>query len=230
MTELLCATCGAAQDVTRLLTGYPGRVTSGPASQVELRARLDDFQRQLDRIEHTDQQILEATAPIAGLTRVVLKLWTSQYEAADGCPRLYTLTPLNPRGVHKAAFWQQPFQLALWCEHDQQPHPWLAARYTFTRDKEWWVRLGPHALLVVRILRQVLHVASPALALPLPIGDLKETKADLDAMGTLLDQLSNQLSNQLADPVIADEPAEASGAGLRAAGPAQRPGPQSDLR
>lgn len=43
----------------------------------------------------------------------------------------------------------------------------------------------------------------------LPVDDLKETKADLDAMGKLLDQLPAQLP----DPDLADEPAVASGAG-----------------
>jgi internalin A len=215
-TKLRCATCGVVQDITRLLTGYPELVTAGPASEAELHARLDNFQQQLDRIEHTEQRILEATAPIAGLTRVVLKLWTSQYEAADGCPRLYTLTPIEPHGLHKAAFWQQPFQLTLWCEHDQQPHRWPAARYTFTRDKDWWATLGPHALLVLRILRDVLRVATPALTLPLPVDDLKETKADLDAMGKLLDQLPARLSAQFPAPDLTDEPAMASRAALRA--------------
>jgi hypothetical protein len=42
--------------------------------------------------------------------------------------------------------------------------------------------------------------------LPLPVDDLKEPKADLDAMGKLLNQL----------PDLADEPAVVSGAALRA--------------
>jgi hypothetical protein len=41
--------------------------------------------------------------------------------------------------------------------------------------------------------------------LPLPVDDLKEPKADLDAMGKLLNQL----------PDLADEPAVVSGAALR---------------
>jgi hypothetical protein len=101
---------------------------------------------------------------------------------------VHTLTPVDPRGIHKGAFW--PFHLTLWCEDDQQPHPWPAASYTFTRDKDWWVRVAPHAMLVVRILRHVLQVATPALTVPLPVDTLKEAKADLDAMGKLLDQSS----------------------------------------
>jgi internalin A len=216
VSELHCPTCGVAQDVSWLLTGYPGRVASGPASEAELLARFGDFKQQLNRIERTGQLVLEATATIAGLTRVVLQLWTSQYEAADGCPRLYTLTPVDPRGIHKGAMWKQPFQLTLWCEHDQQPHPLRAARYTFTRDKDWWATFAPHATLVVRILRHVLRIATPTLALAVPVDDLRQAKADLDTMGKLLDQLPAQLPAQLADPDLANEPAVASGAGLRA--------------
>jgi len=62
--------------------------------------------------------------------------------------------------------------------------------------------------MVMRILRHVLRAASPALTLPLPVDDLKETKADLDAMA--------KLPAQLADLDHADQPAVASGAGLRA--------------
>jgi hypothetical protein len=68
----------------------------------------------------------------------------------------------------------------------------------------------------MRILRHVLRVATPALTLPLSVDDLREGKADLDAMGTLLDQLPAQLSDELSDPNYAEEPAVASGAGLRA--------------
>src|SRR4029453_13918243 len=44
-TELHCTTCGAPHDVSRLLTGYPGRVTTGPASNAELSPRPDNFEQ-----------------------------------------------------------------------------------------------------------------------------------------------------------------------------------------
>jgi internalin A len=222
VTELPCTTCGAAHDVSRLLTGYPGTVRVGPASTAELQARFDDYEERLDRIQHTGQQtllttqtLLEVTSDIAGLTRVVLKLWTSQYETLDGCPRLYTLTPVAADGVHKAAVWQQRFFLQLWCEYDQQPHP-SDASYEFARDKDWWVRIGPHAQMVTRILRHILNVAAPVLTLGLPVGDLKESKDKLEAMDQLLDQLPAELPAELADPDYTDDPAVAEGAGLRA--------------
>jgi GTPase SAR1 family protein len=225
-TELHCTTCGAPHDVSRLLTGYPGRVTTGPASNAELYARLDDFEERLeerlDRIQHTEQQSLrteqqirEAMNEIAGFTRATLKLWTSQYEARNGSPRLYTLTPVDPDGIHKAVFWQQPFLLTLWCEHDRRPHPWPAACYKFTRDKHWWVTVDPHAQMVVRTLRYIL-MATPVLTLALPAVNVQEGQADLNAMGDLLDQLPGELPDELADPDHANESAVASGVGLRA--------------
>jgi hypothetical protein len=63
-------------------------------------------------------------AKVAGTIQGQLRKWTVSYETISGTPRLFTLTPVTKRGLDKAAVWQDTYRLALWCEYDDQPHPW----------------------------------------------------------------------------------------------------------
>jgi internalin A len=221
-----CPVCGTAQNVAGLLTAVAAASGPDPGGTVELKAQLIQvlggtmeqvlraeiapITAQLDRIETSVSDI----AAIAWITRAQLRLWTIRYETASGTPRLFTLTPVSKHGLDKAAVWKDTYQLTLWCEHDDQPHPWPPARYQFTRTRDWLVTVAPYALGVLAILRLAAKVTMPIATLA--DVDFGSVKDELEAMTKLLDQLPTQPPDHPAAPDQAAQPVQADGPELRA--------------
>jgi hypothetical protein len=167
----------------------------------------------LDRLQTSVSEI----ADIAGIVQDQLRRWTVRYETISGTPRLFTLTPVRKHGLDKAAVWRDTYQLTLWCEHADRPHPWQPAHYQFNKPREWLITVAPYALGVLQILRLAVNVAAPIGTLAGV--DLASIKDDLDAMDKLLDQLPTQLHDAPAAPAApgqAAQPIRADGPELRA--------------
>jgi len=127
---------------------------------------------------------------------------------------LFTLTPVGKHGLDKAAIWWDTYQLTLWCEYGDRPHPWRPAHYQFSKPRDWLITVAPYALGVLQILRVVVNVATPIGTLANV--DLASIKDNLDAMDKLLDQLPTQLPDVPAAPGQAAQPIQADGPELRA--------------
>jgi hypothetical protein len=164
----------------------------------------------LDRIETGVSEI----AKVTGIVQDQLRRWTVSYETISGTPRFFTLTPVSKHGLDKAAVWRDTYQLTLWCEHGDRPHPWRPAHYEFSKPRDWLITVAPYALGVLQILRVVVNVAAPIGTLA--DVDLASIKDDLDAMDKLLDQLPTQLPDAPAAPGQAAQPIQADGPELRA--------------
>ena len=150
-------------------------------------------------------------AKISGIIHDQLRSWTLTYETTSGTPRSFTLTPISKRGLDKAAVWHDTYELTLWCEHHDQPHPWPPARYQFHRPREWLITVAPYAMGVLNVLRLAVSVSVPVTTLANV--DLGRIKDDLEAMHKLLDQLPKQIPDtppagpgQTAQSVRADGP------------------------
>jgi internalin A len=219
-----CSVCGIKQDVALLWPAVAAASGADPRATVELNARhiqalqggmqqvLDELApmaRQLGRIETG----LTGLTEIADFTRTQLRLWTIRYENTNGTPRLFTLTPVNKKGLDKVTVWQDPYQLTLWCEHDDQPHPWPPASYQFTRPREWLVTVAPYAVGVLRILRLAAEVTLPIATLA--DVNLSSIKDDLEAMSKLLQQLPATPPHRPADPGEPAQAVQADGPELR---------------
>jgi hypothetical protein len=179
---------------------------------------LEEFarvERTLIRIETGVNEI----AKVAGIVHDQLQRWTFSYETISGTPRFFTLTPVSKRGLGKAAFWQDTYQLTLWCEHDDKPHRWLPAQYPFHKPRDWWITVAPYALVVLKTLRLVVNVAAPIATLPIAAladVDLESVKDDLDAMDRLLGQLPSDIPDALAASSQSAQFIQADGPELRA--------------
>jgi len=160
----------------------------------ELTGRLGGLQTSVSEIGTTVSEI----AKVTGVVHDQLRRWTVSYEETSGTPRLFTLTPVSKRGLDKAAVWQDAYQITLWCEHADQPHPWQPAQYQFNKPKDWLITVAPYALGVLKVLRLAVKVTVPIATLA--DADLGSIKDDLDAMGKLLDQLPKKLFDSHAAP------------------------------
>jgi len=186
----------AVEGATRAVE--PSAVPNPSSLVTELRqlvlARFAQMEGKLDRIETGVGEIAKVTEIVQGQ----LRRWTVSYETTSGTPRLFTLTPVRKHGLDKAAVWRDTYQLTLWCEHGDRPHPWGPAHYTFSKPREWLITVAPYALGVLQILRLAVNVAAPIAILGNV--DLASIKDDLDAMDKLLDQLPAQLPDAPAAP------------------------------
>ena len=114
---------------------------------------------------------------------------------------------------------QDTYRLTLWCEYDDQPHPWQPAEYKFHRPRDWLVTVAPYALVVLKILRLAVNVAAPIATGPIATladVDLESVRDDLDAMDKLLDQLPPHRPDTLAASGQAAQSIQAEGPELRA--------------
>jgi hypothetical protein len=176
----------------------------------QLLAGISRVEARLGRIETSISEI----AKVSGIVHDQLRKWTLSYEAVSGTPRLFTLTPVSKRGLDKAAVWQDTYRLTLWCEHDDQPHPWKPAQYQFNRTRDWLITIAPYALGVLNILRLAVSISVPVGTLA--NSDLGSIKDDLEAMNQLLDQVPKQISDASTVPGQTAQSIQADGPELRA--------------
>jgi hypothetical protein len=96
-----------------------------------------------------------------------------------------------------------------------QPRPWPPARYQFSRPRDWLVTVAPYAIGVLQVLRVAAKVGMPIMTLA--DVNLKGVKDDLEAMGTLLQQLPTPPpAHRSADPGQPVGAVKADGPELRA--------------
>jgi internalin A len=219
-----CKACGRTQTTGLLLTGVPspprcGRAAEG-ATDLWRDEQLFDLEERIvgrigRRLRETEEKLAAHIAQVAETLRTQLREWTRQYEESTGCPRLFTLTPLAKHGLGKLAVGRDAYELVLWCEHLDQPHPWPHARYEVHQTADWLAGFAPHALRVLGLLRLALLLAVPGVTLA-GGADYKAVVERLEAMGKLLNLLPDRMSDQPADPGLTSGPEPAEGAGLRA--------------
>ena len=198
------------------LIGEPSRETAMPdirpaVSEIsQLLAFMPRLEARLNRIESG----LSDIARVSGVIHDQLRNWTLSYETTSGTPRLFTLTPVSKQGLDKAAVWHDTYQLTLWCEHDDQPHPWPPAQYQFHRPRDWLITIAPYAMGVLNVLRLAASVSVPVTTLANV--DLGSIKDDLEAMHKLLDQLPKQIPEAPTGPGQTTQSVLADGPELRA--------------
>lgn len=105
-------------------------------------------------------------------------------EARDG-PRLFSLTPVEPRLWRKPRWISQKVRLTLWCEYSRMPLPELwndstQGVYEFDMPREWLIKVAPYARFVAATLSLVLPVAGSAVKWSLDETVYKQIEENLD--------------------------------------------------
>ena len=105
-------------------------------------------------------------------------------EARDG-PRLFSLTPVEPKLWGKPKWVSQKVRLTLWCEHSRMPLPELGddpscGTYDLEMTREWLVKIAPYAKFVAGVLSLALPVASSAIKWTMDDTAYKQIEEDLD--------------------------------------------------
>jgi len=168
-----------------------------------LTAELEPVVRQLEALELRIIQRIDQTAERIDITfgwhtrhhahaalalRALLHASQTNYEERSGCPRLFTLVPANAHPWRDAIRGQVGYQLTLWCQQPDAEHPW-GRPYEFHRPTRWLTTIAPYAVTVSRLLQAVFPVAAAAAKLAVPDLDATRVQAELNLMGTLIDQL-----------------------------------------
>jgi internalin A len=206
-SNITCQECDEDHDIARLLTGFAVPATPLQPELERLQSQLIDLGRGVDRLERY------AAATADGVRRILKAVGN---EVPD-CPRLFTLTPEQPSGTSRARVHRNYYKLVLWCEHPGQWHPWPAATYHIHQPKEWLVRVGPYANLVLKALRLVVPVAIAGITFTGE--ELRYAAQELDAMKRLVDILPRELEKKQVDlqsPELHGSLTPAEGAALRA--------------
>jgi hypothetical protein len=171
-TYYRCMSCMSRHDLSELLTGF---------AQPELA-----LQDQLAEIASEVRLVTGYAAETAASMRRVLRAVSC--EITD-CPLLFTLTEQSASGVRRLRFDQRNYHLVLWCEHPGYWHPWPQASYTLNQPKEWLVRIGPYATLILKALKLAMPLAGPVADVVLTDQQLASARHQLDLMTAIVAEL-----------------------------------------
>lgn len=174
-----CQQCYEDNDVERLLTGFPRPVPLN----VDLERRLDAIWAEVTR---TGEQVTQTGAQVALAADSLRQLLTAAQQEVDDCPRLFTLTPQERRGLKGAGLFEQHYRLVLWCEHEGGPHPITEHSYSLGQPREWFTRVRPYVSLMLSALRIVVPVAGVVSTFVLSDQQLNQVQLDLDVMRELV--------------------------------------------
>ena len=145
-----------------------------------------------DRLVRMEGQAADTAAAIRRVLRVV------SIEIPD-CPSLFTLTQDRPAGDRRLRFFQHHYRLTLWCQDPGYWHPWDRAAYEIDAPKDWFTKISPYAMLIIRTLRLAVPLAGSIAVASLPTEQIESAAAHLEMMKTLVDDLPGKPSTELAD-------------------------------
>lgn len=156
-----------------------------PAQEVVL-SRLDD---KLDGIARTTSRIHDTQLYLLDLVRDLLR---SRAENGTHCPGIFTFTPIH-RGrtgdrIHAPV---TQYQLRLYCEQPDSPHPLPDGFgcYTLTKIPGWLGAYAPYLRILLAGLKHALPLIGPAINGILGQTLAESTSAQLELTCDLLDQI-----------------------------------------
>jgi hypothetical protein len=172
-----------------LLTGF-----AVPPSS--LKPELERLHNEISSISDSVGKVQRLSAETADSVRKIIK--TLATEVTD-CPRLFTLTLQRPTGIRRLRFYEEHYNLALWCEHPGHWHIWPAATYHLHQPKSWLIDIAPYAQLVLKTLRIAVPIAGAVAGVAMPKEEIEDTKQKIELMKTLVDKLPEHIGKQERD-------------------------------
>jgi Leucine-rich repeat (LRR) protein/GTPase SAR1 family protein len=201
-----CMECAQEYEIELLLTGF-----ARPAQPL-----TSEVQQQLNRVEDRLINMEDQAAEMAAAIRRVLRVVS--IEVPD-CPSLFTLAQDHPTGNRRLRVFQYHYRLTLWCQHPGYWHPWKRAAYEIDPPREWFAKISPYAVLIVRTLQLVVPLAGSIAVASQPVENIESAAAHLEVMKTIVNDLPNKPSTTKidVDPNQATgKMTSAEGEGLRA--------------
>ena len=83
-------------------------------------------------------------------------------------------------------------------------HPWPQASYALNQPREWLVRIGPYATLVLKALKLAMPLAGPLAEVALTNQQLQQAQYQLDLMTAVAAELPDQADSQPAELRVGD--------------------------
>jgi internalin A len=203
--ETDCLECDAEHDVSTLLTGF---APPGVSDEIE------QIQEQLADVAEDLKQLERIALESAGSLRRVIKAVNT--EVAD-CPRLFTLRPASPTGLSRLSFWNDTYQLTLWCEHAAEWHICPDATYALQQSRKWLMQVAPYFDLIAKTLRLVVPVAGAAAGAIWNEQLSTQAQKDLELMKAISEKLPAEIGpeQEAAGPESSSQLTPAQGAALR---------------
>ncbi|MFI5910511.1 COR domain-containing protein [Dactylosporangium sp. NPDC051541] len=173
-----CMRCARSYEIARLLTGFG----SGAG---RLQPTIDLLQDQIVVIRKGVDRLELYAAQSANAMRRVLMATTAE---VDDCPRLFTIED-RPVGRVRRLTRRPDLSVTLWCEHPDAWHPVAEAEYGVARSRDWLLKIGPYAALVVKSLQLVVPILGAAVGVVLSEDELKKVKQHIELTKTLVSAL-----------------------------------------
>jgi len=207
-TRYFCLQCSSDHDVSQLLTGFA-------QPELPLRRELERLHQEIaavgssvNHLEGGIDRIASYSAETAGSMRRVLRAVSS--EITD-CPLLFSLAEQSSSGTRRLRFDRRHYQLTLWCEHPGYWHPWSPASYTVNQPKEWLIRVGPYANLILKALRLAMPLTTPVADMVLTDERLKNAQHQLDLMAAVIAELPGKVVAEISELAVEDQGRPAGG-------------------
>jgi hypothetical protein len=201
--------CAQLHEISVLLTGFT-------VSDQPIGAELTQIHEQLNRIEDGIVRVEGQAAETAESVRRVMRVIST--EVTD-CPRLFTLTSDHATGGRRARVYQSHYRLILWCEHPGYWHPWPRASYELDVPKDWFAKICPYAILIVKTLQLVVPLAGSIAIASLPKEQIESAEAHLELMKVIVDDFPKDPAQDLSNASSAEalgQLTQAEGQALRA--------------
>ena len=148
----------------------------------------------LARLESIDQSVADFRTETAWAQSQFLKvLRRNQVLLEAQCPSLFTITPATRKFTNLPG--TRRFELRLYCEQPGAIHPLDGDPYTFDRQPEWLVKIGPYLAMLLTVLKHAAPLAGPALGLA--ASDLAtRMQNETELMKAIIDQLPGTRPNE----------------------------------
>jgi internalin A len=182
-THYPCLQCSTDHDLSELLTGFAQPDVPLQLELERLHDEVADVGGRVNLVAGGINRLEGYAAETADSMRRVLRAVGS--EITD-CPCLFTLTPENPAGSRRLKFYQRHYRLLLWCEHPGHWHPWLPASYSLDQPRNWLIKIGPYATIVLKALQLVVPIAASVANVVLTEEQLEHAQNELQLMTALV--------------------------------------------
>lgn len=181
-THYRCTTCLFQHDVSELLTGF---------AQPDL-ALQDQLSEIADGVRVAAGYAADAAGYAADAAATMRRVMRAVSSEISDCPLLFTITEQASSGARRLRFDQRNYQIVMWCEDPGHWHPWPKAKYSLSQPKEWLVRIGPYATLILKALKLAMPLAAPAADMLLTDKQIASIQHELDLMAAVVAELPGQ--------------------------------------
>lgn len=208
-----CPACGNWYSIDQLLHNAPEaqpnpmkKLLDRQSEVMSEMGKVGSFLKQLNTnhqatIGRFDDIAVDLKALVSQVGHSYEKLMRALQGKGKEGPRLFSLTPVNPRFLDKPKWVAAKFKVTLWCEHSRVPLPLIngpnsnAGVYEMELPKDWLVKSAPYCRTVSNVLRFVVPVSSSFIDQAINDTVFSSISSQLEDGQKALDSLVNTVDN-----------------------------------